>query len=40
MLETFDKNMDKKVTLEVKNATAHLHTSLYDDDNTHKLDGP
>lgn len=41
MLETFDKNLDRKVTKEVQLATAHLHTSVFDDlPDEQKLDGP
>lgn len=41
MLDTFENNIDRRINSEVKAATAHLHTSIYDDDDKgQKIDGP
>lgn len=41
MLGTFENNIDRRINTEVRAATAHLHTSIYDDDDKgHKIDGP
>lgn len=40
MVETFEHNLDRRIMRLVKDATAHLHTSLFDDIDAQHLDGP